>query len=189
MIRYRLPTAVVGQPLPERLRRIGPWEVSACSEGGVSAWLPIVPDPGAAGAWTPRGTTPEGWGYDILTGVPAERLLRRERHHLATLVRLQCGLAVPVQPVEVAPRVLMSSGAAGDFCDEYGQLAMRWAQASGSFTEAEMIRLCIAALATGMRVTAELCDYHRLLSTGDLEALFEGIYGPPKAAGDGVCAA
>lgn len=190
MIRYRVPGGISA---PEavgcvsELRRLagcGPW---TCHDDGQG----LVLTHGSASAvstWTSWRDGLGGLIYQLAEPLPEiaiDAWVKRAEH--AEPLRLVCGLTVPVVPAFVDGLAITMDGGLGAPASPYGRAVanlvdrvMRGDEVMP--TDPQAIAVARLALASGLRMPAELMHAWGLLATGDIARLVEAAAAVPKVA-------
>lgn len=196
MIRYlldeRVPTILAAQcqhPKLARLAGCGPWMANEIP-GGVSLTR------GQADKWTEPMASPLGLRFQFADPMPEFRVadFLRPNADRGNPVRLRCGHTIPVMPASIHDGLEIGlDGSLGVPAGEYARLGAslfdrRCGLSEGqciSLTDPDLISFCRLAIMSCTTLTAELVHGYHLLSTADLEALFDAGTGLPKADAGG----
>lgn len=182
MIRYHIPTLSDHDPIPARLRAAGPWD-RELRHGAPGLFLTLRGLP-CDGPPIATGTTGEGWTWQAYRLDHPRALLHPDVGEPCQWVELHHGWSVPIRPVRLSPRRFASSGARTSYATRYADLAQRLA----TLTDAEMAELCLCALQTGLRLTAEIWDALDLITDADVGSILEAVIGDPKPQPGASCA-
>lgn len=199
MILYRLtepcdaPTAAhCTHPKLARLKGAGPWAARTIPGGGVELWLMLGKE--AVPAW-PRADelgeerpTHDGMTYRLAKTLPPIETLAASDIHGHVLVRLHCGVTLPVMPAYMGGHEITAAGVLGGAASDYGRIVEEvsnrvWeTKMLPPVLDPRMLTLARAALRSCFpRLTDEAIEAYRLLSTRDVYPLFEAATAAPKA--------
>jgi hypothetical protein len=191
MIRFRVPGGIDGPqaaacacPELRRLAGCGPWTVTDDGQGLLLTHGSAV----AISAWTPWQTGLGGLMYQLPIDLPdlvIDQWVIRSDH--AEPVRLVSGHVVPIVPAFIDGLTITLNGGLGAPASPYGRAVatlidrvMRGDDVSP--TDPQAVAVARQALATGLRMPAELMHAWGLLATGDISRLVEAASAIPKAA-------
>lgn len=191
MIRFRLNerinplhAATCQHPAFARLAGLGPWQAQQHGSATVLTRLDAL-NRTDWGDWRP------GLGqldYAVPEPLPpfaiSDWLSNPPREGIP--VRLRCGLSVPVAPAYLDGVEVMLDGSLAASVSPYGQLVQKlWDRTAHSGigpADPEVIEFCRLALASCLRLPAEAIHAWHLLSTSDVQALFDAATTLPKTA-------